>query len=184
MPSKRRSLLSERVLSLVTNEWTPVEEFMERAIPLVPPGRALRQYQLAQERADRERSARERAGKKLIARKPVPPQSAQIEMGARGIINDIIGSGRDRKALEIKTGANRGERWVRLSHERQYAHHCCLHGGSCRGTGEEEAAEGDALATLIEKVLESRRSREAVAPYSNVRGVDPGEIDRLLREAG
>jgi hypothetical protein len=193
MPSTRRSLLSQRLLALITDEWQDVEAFMERAIPLVPPGQASREYQAHHARREADREKRIREGKVMGPRKPVPSEREKLRMGARAIVNSFLGDSRDRRLVEIEALGSRFERRIRLSDERRFSHHCCLHGGSCRGTAEtepEEVAvlpepehEVDPLATLIAQVWESRRQREQAAPPV-IREVYPGEIDRLLRECG
>lgn len=186
MPSAR-SLLADRVMALVTPEWQDVEDLMERAIPLVPPGKAVREYDSGQRRNDAARDRRIAEGKPTGPRRAVPPDQEKQRQGARQIINAIIGHYRDVKVLEVEVGATRYDRRVRLSNERQHANHCCLHGGSCRGTGEPEADSdppdaADPLDALIRRVLESRRQRMLPAPV--VREVEPGSIDRLLRQCG
>lgn len=191
MPSARRSLLTQRVIDLLTDEWVDVEDVMERAIPLVPPGRALRTYQQHAKRTDAKREERIAAGGKTIARKPIPTPREQERMGARAMVNDILATARDNKVIDVEFGESRNERRMRLSDERRFAHHCCLHGGSCRGTQEPEPDEDDQgqdedevrpdpLAMLIKQVLDSRDKRLAVTP--KVREVYPGEIDRLLAQ--
>lgn len=189
MPSKRRSLLSQRLLALVTDEWLDVEDFMDRAIPLVPPGQAKREYEAHRRRLDADRTKREEAGMTMGPRKPEPSEAEGMRMGARAIVNSFIGDARDRRLVEVESLGSRFERRLRLSDERRYSHHCCLHGGSCRGGADdapvaEEAPveEVDALDTLIQRVWESRHQREQAPP--TIREVFPGDIDRLLRECG
>lgn len=187
MPSARkRSLLSQRVLDLLTHDWVDVEDLMERAIPMVPPGRAIRTFEHHRARLDADRERRIANGEKVIARKPMPSEAEQRRQGARSIVNAIIGDLRDNNVAEIEAGATRFDRRIRLSRERQFARHCCLHGGSCRGTKEDDDAPEaeDPLPLLIDRVLESRRSREEPRSIPGVREVIPGEIDRLLRECG
>jgi hypothetical protein len=197
MPSSRRSALSQRLLDLIGTEWMDVEEFMERAIPLVPPGRAMREWSAGEDRLVADRRKRQEEGKKLLPRKRTPSESEKIRQGARGIVNGFLGDARDRHLVEIEVLGSRHERRIRLSDERRYAHHCCLHGGTCRGSAHDEPTppepEEDPLADLIARVVESRRKREEEArrqrearrhPFPGVREVIPGEIDRLLRECG
>ncbi len=186
------SLLSQRLLALLTDEWMSMDEFMERAIPLVPPGRALRVYQHNKAKHDRERLERIASGKPEGRPKPEPSDARKIEMGARNIINDILGGARDRKVVEVERGDSRFDRRVRRSREREFAHHCCLHGGTCRGGVEdpvdpvdtEPEEEDDPLVTLIDRVLASRREGPGRSTFALVREVFPGDIDRLLQECG
>jgi hypothetical protein len=39
-------ITTERLLGLATWEWQDVEELMQKLIPTVPPGKALRKYQM------------------------------------------------------------------------------------------------------------------------------------------
>lgn len=209
--TSRRSLLSERIIGLVTDEWQDMEEFMDRAIPLVPPGRALRAWQMQRDKVDADYAARVAAGKRVIARKPYPSQHEQHRQGARSMVNAILGDARERKWVDIEVGESRRDRRIRRSYERRYADHCCLHGGSCAGTAERTGppavpAEDDPnLMALVERVLASRTERLAANMVDcpdcgrpcrgqtalvthrqshQVREVVPGEIDRLLRECG
>ena len=187
MPSKRRSLLSQRLLALVPAEWIDAEDFMERAIPIVPPGQARREYESHRRRLDEDRERREREGRKMGPRKPEPTEGEKLRMGARSIVNGFLGDARDNKLVEVEALGNRYERRLRLSDERKWAHHCCLHGGTCRGSEDDEPVvlpepdPEDTLSILIDRVLESRRQRNE-PPI--IREVFPGDIDRLLRECG
>lgn len=187
MPSTRRSLLSQRLLALVTAEWTDVEDFMERAIPIVPPGQAKREYEAHRRRLDEDREKRRAAGKNMGPRKPEPSEGEKLRMGARSIVNSFLGDCRDNKLVDIESIGTRFERRIRLSNERKWAHHCCMHGGTCRGSADDEPVlppepdPEDSLSDLIDRVLESSRQREQ---RPAIREVFPGEIDRLLRECG
>lgn len=190
MPSQRnRTLLTTRLMGLVTPGWMDVEDFMELAIPLVPPGKAQRAYAQHAARVEANYAKRVAEGRATLARKPAPSEAEQIRIGARAIVNGVLGGMSDSKLVEVEVGENRLHRRIRLSNERQYAHHCCLHGGTCRGTGEEDAPEpadkddpGDPLLALVERVLDSRREREVPPP--TIREVFPGSIERMLRECG
>ncbi len=174
MPStrNRRSLTADRVLRLVTQEWQRTDDLMEQWIPLVPPGKALRKYALQAERNEADRQRRIDAGSKPIARRPPPSEAEQAQMGARIIVNDILGSARDSQTIEMRVDDEHG-RQVRLSAERRYAHHCCLHGGTCKAEASEEEGPPepgelrtavDDLETLIAKVLQSRADRMPELP--------------------
>lgn len=197
MPSERRTLLNERLLALVGQEWIGVEDFLEQAIPLVPPGRAKREYDAQARRNDAARAARIAAGQKVIARRPEPTEAEQDRMGAQAIVNAFLGAYRDRQTIEIE--GERNNRRIRLSAERKWSHHCCLHGGSCRAQDDEPdvpgpadpafqkplnppelhdlAPEEEPLFTLVQRVLDSRSRRSDMV---DLREVNPGEIDRLL----
>lgn len=187
MPSKRRSLLSQRILALVPADWQDVEDFMAQAIPIVPPGQARREYEAHAARTAAAREKRRAEGKPMGPRKPEPSEDEKMRMGARSIVNSFLGDYRDNKLVEVESTGSRFERRIRLSDERKWSQHCCLHGGSCRGTKDDEPVvlpepdPEDSLATLIGRVLESRRQRDE-PPI--IREVFPGDIDRLLRECG
>lgn len=176
MPSSsRRSPLTERVLALATDDWQDIEEFMDRAIPLVPPGRALRAYLREAERQDEFRAEKIRQGKRMGPRKPALSEGDQIRSGGRAVVNGIIANAVEKGWLDTEAvSGNRRKRRLRRSDERRFAHHCCLHGGSCRGGAEEqeedeppveeatpEEDEDAVLTLLIERVLASRAEREA-----------------------
>lgn len=190
MPSNRRSLLGQRVLDLITEDWQSVDDLMEKAIPLVPPGRALRVWQDQRATVDAAYAKRVAEGKATGKRKPIPSPADQERQGARAVINHLLGGLESRSIIDVEAVGGRLNRRVRLSQSRQFSHHCCMHGGSCRGdvaepVPEEDIAppeEVDALDALIKRVMESRERRLDVTPQ--IREVYPGEIDRLLREAG
>lgn len=140
-PSKRRSLLTQRVLDLIGEEWVSADDLMDRAIPLVPPGKALRDYRIQTARNAAERQRRIASGKKVGPTPPPPSEREAIRIGARNIINGILSSNRETRVLDMEARANRFDRWVRLSPERLYSHHCCLHGGSCAKRDPEPAPE-------------------------------------------
>lgn len=162
-PDRRRSLLAQRVLGLIGEEWMSGEEWLAHAIPLVPPGKALRAYRTSAARNAAERQARIAAGGKAAPTRPIPPEREQIRMGARSVVNDILGSARDSKLVETEHRANRGDRWLRLNPERRWSHHCCLHGGSCAADPPiPEPAEDDDPAELTPELASAETEHEGV----------------------
>ncbi len=205
MPSGRRNLLSQRVLALIGEDWLDVDDLMEQALPLVPPGKAQRVYANMEEKNRKDREQRILEGKKTIATQPRPEAAERERIGGRVIVNDILAALRNSKTIEMEVGLTRLERKIRLSDERRYSHHCCLHGGSCRGDAHDEEPDSDPpvlvvevrqdldtlpipnndpLFDLIERVLASRKQRMELPKRVDLREVVPGEIDRLLARHG
>lgn len=188
VPDARMTLLAKRVLAVLTDDWTPQDEVLAKVVPQVPPGRALRAYLRIKAANDAERNKRIAEGKKALPQR-VRTEAEQIETGARDVVRGILTDFRKNARVDVEVVD--GVRCIRLSKARAYAHHCCLHGGSCRGKDAGEVVgsfkripNDDPLAELIRRVLESRRKRLAQPPAPTIREVVPGEIDRLLREAG
>jgi hypothetical protein len=161
-----------------------MEDFMDRAIPLVPPGRAKRVYDREAERQDTLRAEKIAAGKKVAARKPPLSENDRLRSGARALVNAILANANENGWLDVEVvDGNRRNRRLRRSDARRFSHHCCKHGGSCRGEPEQtivpapstvtvpvdpplnppelDANPDPELVALIERVLASRASRLA-----------------------
>lgn len=192
MPLGARSPLTDRILALATDEWQGMEDFMDRAIPLVPPGRALRVYQREAERQDAHRAKKIADGQRTAPRKPALSEAEQLRSGARAMVNGVLANAVENGWVETESvDGNRRNRRIRRSDARRFAHHCCLHGGTCRGEpghGEPEpavevaptleVADDPALVALIDRVLASRAAREAGS------WVKCPECDRQCRGTG
>lgn len=104
-------ITTDRLLAAVTWEWQDVEDLMEQLIPTVPPGKALRKYQVAQENYRKQNpDVDPRLARPLS-------EDEQIASGARTIVNDRIGAQVSSGRLEIERAD--GRRRVRFRERRE-----------------------------------------------------------------
>lgn len=96
-------IITQRLLSTLSTDWTAMEELIEVLIPLVAPGKALRKYQMNLEAQRR--------------RKPdtvsTLTEDEQIMSGARTIVYDRISGQSNSKRIEIEK-LESGDKRVRL----------------------------------------------------------------------
>lgn len=86
----KRSIWTQRVFEECTDDWRPVEEVIAAAVPTVPPGKALRQYEGRDSR---------RLGKKLLT------EDEKIYSGARHYVVNSIRTLTHSGQLEVKAFA-------------------------------------------------------------------------------
>lgn len=112
-------ITTERLLAALTWDWQDVEELMERLIPTVPPGKALRKYQVAQEHYRKQKPHVDPRLARTLT------EDEQIASGARTIVNDRIGQQAATGRIELE--GERGQRRIRFRERREVADQrgCC-----------------------------------------------------------
>ena len=79
----KTNLVTDKLMEMLSWDWQSQEDLYKRLIPMVPPGRALRQYE-----ARSKHNARTKAGLDRV--KPPLPESEQIYSGARDMVRDSM----------------------------------------------------------------------------------------------
>lgn len=120
----------ERLLEKVTEKWQPLEPLLVEAIPLVPPGKAMRRY--------------EKRGKSTGIR-PLTEEEKRIS-GARSLVTDAINI-RRKSRLEVETmDGQRQIRWKPLVPTNGRCPTC--------GRGGESDVDSDFISELIRREIE------------------------------
>lgn len=99
-------IVREKLEAVVSWEWQDVEDLMEKLIPMVPPGRAKRQYEQVNENYRRNNPDVAPVASKQLT------EDEQIVSGARTLVNARIGSMIESGKLEVEREGDR--RRVRL----------------------------------------------------------------------
>ena len=79
----KTNFVTDKLIEALSWDWQTQEDLYRRLIPMVPPGRALRQYEARSAHNSRAKAGLERA-------KPPLPESEQIYSGARDIVRDSM----------------------------------------------------------------------------------------------
>lgn len=133
MPPYKMSRLGARLLEVIPFEWTPAHEVMNKIIPEIAPGKALRMYE--------NNYRRHRLAMKTEPELDPNPLTgeAAIRSGAKSIINHQLVSLRRQGYLESE-GRGRSRRLRQVERKFFGTAYCCLHGGNC-GKSEPAAVE-------------------------------------------
>lgn len=123
MPRYKRSRLSEQLLETIPYDWIDAEDVIQKFIPQIAPGIALRYYNEGYEKWRSKIEDPQGPTNKLEG-------DAAIRSGARAIVREAMNRVQDGGYIESE-GRGKKRRIRRIERLMFDGAYCCLHGGNC-----------------------------------------------------